>query len=147
MARQIFIKDNTGIEIPYTVHTVEEFEKLQLPEVPFKIGYLHKRKPIFNSPVCFDIETSKYEDKSFMYAWTVSVAGVLVSGRRWDEWVRLLHHLKRRYQLSRDRIMVIFIHNLAHEFQYFKFWVPVSEESLFKGRQLPSDCCVLRTFN
>ena len=78
----------------------------------------------FNIPVAFDIETSSfYEDgekRSIMYEWTLGICGGVVIGRKWEEFINTINYLSDRYSTSLSNIMVIYVHNLAFEFQFIR---------------------------
>ena len=81
----------------------------------------------------FDIETSRYkigehnitktkikEDYiALMYIWQFQIGLELtVIGRTWDEFIDLMETINDG--LSEDERLVVFIHNLAHEFQFLR---------------------------
>lgn len=83
----------------------------------------------------FDIETSStYTGDggkfAFMYVWTFGLKdeNYIIHGRTWEEFLNLCEELKEKYQLSENRRLICYVHNLGFEFQfmrkYFK-WVDV----------------------
>lgn len=99
-----------------------------------------ERKKVDNTIYSFDIETSSYlilngkvipatkyldlteeeqkdaEFKSCMYIWMFSINDIVYYGRTWDEFKSFL--IKLDFYNSNKKI--VFIHNLAFEFQYLK---------------------------
>lgn len=107
------------------------------------------KKEYFNIAVGFDIETtqipyhkdgddvvidSEYLTEelesfskspvSFMWHWQMAFyAGdeeFYITGRTWNNWLLLLKELKEYLGLGSKRILVIYAHNLAYEFQYIQ---------------------------
>lgn len=77
---------------------------------------------LWNVPCAFDIETTSTMDENgnefaTMWVWQFSANGVAVYGRTWEEWLQLLHDMKERIG---DVVPVIWIHNAAFEFQFFR---------------------------
>lgn len=55
---------------------------------------------------------------AFMYHWQVCINGYVVIGRRWGEFFYLMNLLKVSLQLCQEKRLVIYVHNLAYEFQF-----------------------------
>ena len=72
----------------------------------------------------FDIEASSfYKDKEkqcCMYAWVFGINGRCIRGRTWQEFMYVIQRLVRHYKLHSEKRLVIYIHNLSYEFQWFK---------------------------
>lgn len=107
---------------------------------PFFGDIVGDRKKVDNTIYSFDIETTSYikldgkimqaneylkltkdeqeraEFKSCMYIWMFSINDVVYYGRTWDEFKSFL--IKLDFYNSNKKI--VFIHNLAFEFQYLK---------------------------
>lgn len=60
-----------------------------------------------------------------MYIWTLSINGELMMGRTWEEFISVMNFFSEWYELNHYRRLVIYVHNLAYEFQfmhkYFEF--------------------------
>ena len=90
------------------------------------IEFIKKKKySISNVASVFDIEaTSFYTEENVkhctMYAWVFGLNGRCIRGRTWGEFLSVINILKRCYQLSLKKRLVIYIHNLSYEFQWFK---------------------------
>lgn len=114
----------------------------ELTTVLKRIGILkpvkdNKRVLYYNIPVAFDIETSSFKVQStelddpepqkrgIMYIWTLSICGLIIQGRTWEEFIDVCNELSRWYKLSEHKRLCIYIHNLSYEFQfmhkYFNF--------------------------
>lgn len=77
-----------------------------------------------NLPCAFDIETSSFYYNMIkcacMYNWQFGIDGYVVMGRTWDEFIQFMDALREYLNLSRDRRLVIYVHNLPYEFQWIK---------------------------
>ena len=85
----------------------------------------NKKIEYLNVPCCFDIESTSITDDegnkiAFMYAFTLNINGRHIEGRTWDEFFKFLDIIKEYYSLNDKRRIIIYIHNLAFEFQFFK---------------------------
>lgn len=82
-----------------------------------------------NSIVSFDIETtstlSRGEKVAFMYVWGVSINSTdFYYGRTWGEFKEFIEILKGYYGINMKNRLVIWVHNLAYEFQFMgKYFV------------------------
>lgn len=74
----------------------------------------------------FDIETTTIDPGGdlppygFMYHWQMDVCGLVVTGRRWEEWIIFMHRLENIFSLDYQRRFVVYIHNEGFEFQFIK---------------------------
>ncbi len=77
-----------------------------------------------NVPASFDIEVSSFysgKDKhACMYVWQFALAEMVVMGRTWDEWLSLLAALHTVLELSANKRLPIYVHNLGYEFQFIR---------------------------
>lgn len=95
-----------------------------------------------NVPCAFDIETSnfythdnkvvnyrdslQYDSKdltkvAIMYVWQIGINGYVIIGRTWDEFIQLINTIVEYLDLSADkRRLIIYVHNLAFEFQFLR---------------------------
>lgn len=80
----------------------------------------------------FDIETTTIRDRSFMYVWqfgfkTPTMEQVVVTGRTWDDFRRLLKILNKRLGLRDNTRIIIWIANASYEFQFIRKMLNVDE--------------------
>ena len=79
-----------------------------------------------NIPFSFDIETSSFykgDDKqACMYIWVMGINGKCIIGRTWKEFVDVLHKISFHFKLNVDKRVLIYVHNLAYEFQFIRNW-------------------------
>lgn len=109
-----------------------------------------KKQVYINCAMAFDIETSHlsyYQDKkgdyhleendfekhlqeydskpfAFMYSWQFACKKdyreIMVRGRRWEEFLIFTENLLNLGRKSKNEIMVVYVHNLAFEFQFIQ---------------------------
>lgn len=79
---------------------------------------------VANVSAVFDIEaTSFYEDgekRAVMYAWVFGINGRCIRGRTWEEFLSLTKKIQEKYNLKNDKRLIVYVHNLSYEFQWFK---------------------------
>ena len=84
----------------------------------------------------FDIETTTYlvsnvDDEpiynAFMYQWQFCIDDKVIMGRTWDEFLVLLNTLRRDLGLHHSHYLVVYVHNLPFEFQFFRNFVRLSD--------------------
>lgn len=104
----------------------------------------HKKIEYYNVPCAFDIETTsfyidaehaayQYEDAkrltergvpldkvAIMYVWQFGINGHVVVGRTWQEFEDMITYISTARQLSVNKRLVVYVHNLAYEFQYIR---------------------------
>lgn len=96
-----------------------------------------KIKSYYEEFATFDIETTSYiiNDKhkfGFMYHWQMCVGGIVITGRTWKEWLDFLKRLQKVYKFDNENKFVIYVHNLAFEYQFmYKFLQTLGDISVF----------------
>ena len=82
----------------------------------------NKKVEYLNMPISFDIETSSFykgdEKVSIMYVWMVNINGYNIVGRKWSEFETLCNKISEVFSLSTNRRAIVYVHNLAYEFQF-----------------------------
>ena len=97
-----------------------------LEDILCEIDFLKYKKKTVISNVCsaFDIEASSFyennEKRCCMYAWVFGLNGRCIRGRTWQEFIDVTNKLSKVYNLSPEQRLVIYVHNLSYEFQWFK---------------------------
>lgn len=80
----------------------------------------------YNVPAAFDIETSSfYQDENkhaCMYVWQFGILNWVTYGRTWEEFIELLSTVIYVLRLSENRKLIVYVHNLAYEFQFMRKW-------------------------
>lgn len=118
---------------------------------------------IINVFTAFDIETSvlwlnddhsEYDVHSFMYVWQFQIEEYTVKGRTWDEFFSFLDvlrgviaQIKQDNNLTDNPYMVIWVHNLAYEWQWLSGLYPFrSDECFFRDVRKPIYCRMFDCF-
>ena len=112
---------NINFENMYYVYNVDDimikkaFEDVEL--VGGKVKY-------YNMSNSFDIEVSSflYDGKKvgLMYLWGLDINGLLIYGREWEEFILILDFIMSIVDISLDKRLVIYVHNLSYEFQFIR---------------------------
>lgn len=99
----------------------------KLSDILCDLTFVHKGKntEIANVASVFDIEATSFyttnnEKRCCMYAWVFGLNGRCIRGRTWSEFIEVINELVKEYNLSVNKRLVIYIHNLSYEFQWFK---------------------------
>ena len=103
-----------------------------------------KQKYYYNIPMSFDIETSsfyvdkdnnvysndyvkinelkKIEKRAIMYVWQFAINDNVIIGRTWNDFILLCNSLYNYLNLSNNRFIIVYVHNLSYEFQFMCKW-------------------------
>ena len=141
--KEILVPTTKG-ERTETVYNINDFPFETLTELP-----ICKKKKIqyYNISASFDIETTSIEppkvgDKyvfqpyGFMYQWQFCIDEKVVFGRTWEEFQTFLECLRQQLDVSDTKKLVVYIHNLAFEFQFMKEFIKI--DSMFsKDKRKP----------
>lgn len=84
----------------------------------------NKKITYYNVPCGFDIEVSSFyyqgEKCACMYVWQFGILNWVTYGRTWDEFEVFMSVLSTVLGLSSQRRLVIYVHNLAYEWQFIR---------------------------
>lgn len=90
----------------------------------FRFAYMNKKMKYFNVPCAFDIETTSFyaacEKVAIMYEWTFGIFGAVIIGRTWDEFITMIKTIVDELDLTKEKRLIIYVHNLAFEFQFLR---------------------------
>lgn len=120
--REVDIKRVDGEIDRIAALEVSDFPFFQLPDHTRRAK--HKKISYMKIFATFDIETTTIHPdpeeapEGFMYHWQMDIGGVVVYGRRWEEWLELMKTISDWLYLSEERRMVVYVHNLAYEFAF-----------------------------
>ena len=122
-------------EFEYDSQLNEFFDSL--PELPMVID---GKDAIYNVPSSFDIETSSFKSKdgekhACMYIWQFGLAGSIIYGRTWSDWLDFLNTLVDYLHLNEHTKLYIYVHNLAYEFQFMRGWFKWEKVFAIKNRR------------
>lgn len=99
-------------------------EVLKIVRPNFRFSYSNTKQKYFNVPMALDLETSSfYEDGKkvgLMYAWTIGIYGLVIIGRTWQELTSFLEELADILKLDVNKRVLIYVHNLQFDFQFFR---------------------------
>ena len=133
-------------------------EQLELQILP---RAKHERKQrdkleIINLMCAFDIETSRIEVynggendyHSFMYIWQFQIEDITVIGRTWEEFsmfidrlVKLSDKCRKENNLPQRPKIVVWVHNLAYEWQFISGVYPfLKDDAFFMDQRKPFYC-------
>ena len=93
----------------------------------------------------FDFETTTYQMSiidnepqynAFMYQWQFCIDDKVIMGRTWDEFLELLETLRVKLGLYHAHYLVIYVHNLPFEFQFFRNFVRLSSVFCIERRKV-----------
>lgn len=116
------------------IYNIDDF-----PYYSFRYQVVSKRdKQYINLPCAFDIETTTIEDNEtstvenvtyigFMYIWQFCIEDKVCMGRTWEEFSDFLDKLTEVFRLDSRRLLPVYVHYLAFEFQFMRNFVDVSE--------------------
>lgn len=94
--------------------------------LPYEVVRSNKKISYLNVPCGFDIETTSTkvfgEKVAFMYVWMLGIGHdtPIIYGRTWEEFTQLCDRLTLENDLSPEKRLVIYVHNLAYEFQFMR---------------------------
>lgn len=96
-----------------------------LETIVFNTVKTNKKIEYINLPCGFDIETTSIKidgiKHAFMYVWMLGIGHKNVFyGRNWGDLLETLSTIKNKLDLSENRRLVVYIHNLGYEFQFFR---------------------------
>ena len=135
--RDFFNINHTLIYAPEQIH-----ELIQDIKDNLKIKIYKKRTgaKVYNIPCAFDIETSSfYEGKNkraCMYVWQMSIAGLIVIGRTWEEFLNVLDAIANDFELELGKLhLVIYVQSLMYEFQFMRKWIDWAEVFAIDNRK------------
>lgn len=113
----------------YLQNMLMKYLTIDINKIPISTKYnYHTKQNIkyYNIECAFDIETtSTYvnDDKfAFMYEWTFGIGNKdnIFYGRSWESFKDFLSELKNILELSKNKLLVVYVHNLSYEFQFMR---------------------------
>ena len=118
---QIYINTQAGKRLE-TVYNINDFP-YSFTNYDFEIVRKAWKGSYYNIDAAFDIEATTIQGKekpvAFMYQWQFCLHDNVCFGRTWDEFQTFIERLRKGFQLSDGLRLVVYVHNLAYEFQFF----------------------------
>lgn len=123
------VKTKSGHE-NIIAYSVSEFEPPTLIFKPLQRN--HKVVKYATDYICLDTETSKSDEATgWVYQWAVCIKQkIFVYGRKPSEFIDFMRDIAEHYQLSDDKKIIIYIHNLQYDFAYLKRFIMQYDPSL-----------------
>jgi len=86
---------------------------------------VYTENQLFNAGVSDD-DKNKLEKVAIMYVWQFGIHGYNLMGRTWDEFITCMKVISKELSLGTvgnlTRALVVYVHNLAYEFQFMRKW-------------------------
>lgn len=135
------VETTRGI-IQEIVYNVNDFPYNKIKYYPIvKTRSTKNQRKYYNVPATFDIETSLIDgvrDKkgnyikglepyAFMYHWQFCIDTYVVFGRRFEELQLFFSKLREVLELYENLKLIIYVHNLAYEFQFIKDFLGIDK--------------------
>lgn len=133
---------------------IEETKKRRRAQNKHRILDVYSAFDIETSTVWMNEDHSLYDVHSFMYVWQFQIEDYTVKGRTWPEffiWLDTLRtaieQIKEEKKLSINPLLVVWVHNLAYEFQWLSGLYPfTNDEVFFRDVRKPIYCRMFETF-
>ena len=129
----------------FNMRSVYEFIAEAMRNAPSQLEVVKDKISYYNIPASFDIETSSfkaYDEEhgaeikcATMYIWQFGLNGSVIYGRDWNEFFDFLTILQRSLDISEDKHLIIYVHNLGYEFQFLKHWIKWDKVFAVKQRR------------
>ena len=123
------VKTKSGYE-NIKAYSVEEFEP---PTLIFKgLQRNHKIVRYATDYICLDTETSKSDIATgWIYQWAICIKQrIFVYGRTPSELITLLIKIAEHYELTDQKKIIIYVHNLQYDFAYLKRFIMQYDPSI-----------------
>ena len=101
----------------YTIYTnVDRFRNEVLRKAKKRYVYDNHSK-IIRVSAGFDIETTRIEDRTYMYHWQFSFNKTVLTGRKWADFAKLVEYLNTWLSWQKA-IIIVWVANLGYEFSF-----------------------------
>lgn len=135
------------------IFTIDDIENLLTESLENGIHKSNTKIEYYNIVFAFDIETSNFtvpckkgdsnNKRAIMYIWQLAVNGRVIIGREWSDFLLLINRIVEFLQLNKNKRILIYVHNLAFEFQFIRKmfnWVKVFAIDKRKPIYAITDC-------
>lgn len=116
---RIYFSKNDGISIDSLYHELNTLFPYYFPDDIYN--------PFDQLEHIIDVFFSQYPEakqddtkRSVMYLWGLAINGRVIIGRTWEEFKTLLDDISSYFGLCKNKRMIVWVHNLAYEFQFMK---------------------------
>lgn len=128
------------------IYTVDNFPYEDACASILKLRYCgHHQTAYLRDFATFDIETTTYQMSiidnepqynAFMYQWQFCIDNKVIMGRTWEEFTDLLENLRQNLGLCHNHYLIIYVHNLPFEFQFFRNFVTINSVFALEKRKV-----------
>ena len=116
---RMYFSKTEGISIDSLYHELITLFPYHFPEdIINPYDQLERIIEVFNDNAPEKVETD--DKRALMYVWQIAINGHVIIGRTWQQFVDLINAISQRLNLSDDKRLIIWVHNLAFEFQFIK---------------------------
>lgn len=67
-----------------------------------------------------NFDTKNYKQLAFTYIWMFSLDEKIIIGRTWDEYKLFINALCKKFNLSSNKRIITYVHNLSYDFQFYR---------------------------
>ena len=116
-----------------TIYKPDEIKQvLKMVRPNFRFSHSNKKTKYLNVPCSFDIETTSFfrstgngeqEKAAIMYVWAFGIYGAVIVGRTWSEFFSMLSDIVSELNLTVEKRLCVYVHNLSYEFQFMRKWL------------------------
>lgn len=120
---------------PYhNYHTFpQDYSKFMKEVGELEIIQKSEKTSYYNVAAAFDIETSStiVNNTKFatMYIWQFGINGSVIVGREWYQFSQLMNLITKDLGLSKNKRLIIYVHNLSYEFQFINKRIKWAKDS------------------
>jgi hypothetical protein len=106
----------------------QHFDYNRLDNIELPTVTTNKKITYYNIESAFDIETTSVTNDevktAFMYIWMFGIGygEPVYFGRTWEEFQQFTDKLGMMLELSKDKRLVVYVHNLSYEFQFMRHY-------------------------
>ena len=125
----------TGLNKFYTVKDLPGIIK-QIGDI--KTSRKKDKRKYLEIACAFDIETSSWYEgvhkRACMYVWQFGIGGYCFMGRTWKEFRKFYDTLTELLTITPELCLMVYVHNLAYEFQFMRKWFQWEKVFAVKSR-------------
>lgn len=119
-------------------YTIKELPGIIKSIGEIKFSRKKKKRKYMELSCAFDIETSSwYENghkRACMYVWQFGIDGYCFIGRTWKEFIDFYNCLIELLAVTPEYCLIVYVHNLAYEFQFIRKWFKWEKVFAIKSR-------------
>lgn len=114
---KVWFSKTEGISIDSLYHELNNRFPYYFPDDIYNIAdELEQIITVFIENTPEEVEDD--DKRGIMYVWQLAINGTVIIGRTWEEFTAILTQISNHFGLCEDKRMIVFVHNLAFEFQW-----------------------------